>query len=44
MGYEKGVYPSDDYLISSINKKEMYIMEYDNEITASVILNSSFND
>lgn len=44
MGYEKWVYPSDRYIMDSIEKRELYVMEHNTDLAACVILNSSSND
>lgn len=44
LGWEKGVYPSDDLLSGSIRKSELYMLTDDEMLCACVILNSACNE
>ncbi len=44
LGWEKGVYPSDDYIKNSLTKGELYTLTEENALYACVILNSEHND
>ncbi len=44
LGWEKGVYPSDDYIQNSLTKGELYTLAERNALYACVILNSEHND
>ena len=43
-GWEKGVYPSDDYLKASICRKELFIMTEDTRIYSAMIVNHEYNE
>lgn len=43
IGWKKGIYPSDEYLIESVGRGELYILR-DRTIKAAVILNSERNE
>lgn len=43
LGWEKGVYPSDDLIRTSLAKGELYTLTEEGEFYACVILNSSCN-
>lgn len=42
--WEKGVYPSDEYLRSSINNQELYIGTLDENIVCAMIVNHECNE
>lgn len=42
--WEKGVYPSDEYLLQSLRKQELYVGRWDNTIAAAMILNHAANE
>ena len=44
LGWEKGVYPSDDFIQSSLIKSELYILTEKDTLLACVILNSEHNE
>ena len=44
VGWKKGIYPSDSFLSDSIDRGELYILETEAGLSASVILNSSWNE
>lgn len=44
VAWKKGIYPSDEFLKESIGRGELYVLEHDGAISASVILNSAPND
>ena len=43
-GWEKGVYPADDYIENSIEQNELFVGTLSGEIAAVMIVNNSFND
>lgn len=43
-GWEKGVYPSDEYLMESILNQTLYIGQLDGEIIAAMIVNHDCNE
>lgn len=43
LGWEKGIYPSDDFLQSSLIKGELYTLTEKDTLLACVILNSEHN-
>lgn len=43
-GWEKGVYPSDEYLLESILNQTLYIGQVDGEIVAAMIVNHDCNE
>ena len=43
LGWEKGVYPSDDFIQSSLTKGELYTLPERDALYACVILNSEHN-
>lgn len=44
LGWEKGVYPSDDFLKTSLQVGNLYILKDNNALCACVILNSEWNE
>lgn len=44
LGWEKGVYPSDDFLQNSLIKGELYTLTEKDTLYACVILNSEHNE
>ena len=44
LGWEKGIYPSDDFIQSSLIKGELYTLTEKNALRACVILNSEHNE
>ena len=44
LGWEKGVYPSDDFIQNSLCKSELYILTEKDTLLACVILNSEHNE
>lgn len=44
VGWQKGIYPSDEYLRSSLANKELYVLRQRGKISACVILNSAWNE
>lgn len=42
--WEKEVYPSDEYLQDSINKKELFVGMIDNKICSAMIVNHEYNE
>ncbi len=42
--WQKGVYPSDDMLISALNGNELFIGTSDDRIICAMIINHKFND
>lgn len=44
LGWEKGVYPSDAFLIESIKNKELYMLTDEDTVCACVILNDKCNE
>lgn len=44
VGWKKGIYPSDQFLRTSIENGEMYALVRDGVLVASVILNHSWNE
>lgn len=43
-GWEKEVYPADDYLQESLAKQELFVGEQDGEILGAMIINHSCNE
>ena len=43
-GWEKDVYPSQDFLRKSIENGELYIGEENGEIISSMVVNHEYND
>lgn len=43
-GWEKGLYPSDDYLRQSLENEELYVLSHDDEYVAAMVLNHECND
>ena len=43
-GWEKGVYPADDYINNSIEQNELFVGTLGDEIIAAMIVNHSCND
>lgn len=44
IGWKKGIYPTDDFLKSSLQKGELFTLKTDNQLVACVILNNSANE
>lgn len=44
IGWKKGIYPSDDYLMHCLAKGELYKLTNDDKMYACVILNSAGNE
>ena len=44
VGWKKGIYPSDSFLISSIDAGELYLMDGESGYLACVIANSQWNE
>lgn len=44
LGWEKGIYPSDDFLLSSLRNGELYLLTEKATLCARVILNSECNE
>lgn len=44
VGWKKGIYPTDRFLKDSIQQGELYVLPCGNHYTASVILNSAWNE
>ena len=43
IGWKKGIYPSDDFLMKSLEKREFFTLKEDGVLCACVILNSDYN-
>ncbi|MBO5461068.1 MAG: GNAT family N-acetyltransferase [Ruminococcus sp.] len=43
-GWEKGIYPTDEYLKEAILKKELFVGVHDTKIIASMVVNREFNE
>lgn len=43
IGWKKGIYPSDDFLMKSLEKGELFILKEDDILRACVVLNSDYN-
>ncbi len=43
-GWERDVYPSQDFLRSSLEKGELYVGELDGQIAASMVVNHAYNE
>lgn len=43
-GWEKDIYPTQEYLINSIEEQELYVGEIDHEIVSCMIVNHKYND
>lgn len=43
-GWEKGVYPSDDFLKIALRKDQLYVMRQNNQIAAAMVLNHDCNE
>lgn len=43
-GWEKGVYPSDDFLKEALRKNWLYVMEQDGRIASAMVLNRQCNE
>ena len=41
--WKKGIYPSDDFLMKSLEKGELFMLKEDDSLCACVILNSDYN-
>lgn len=44
IGWKKGIYPTDEFLKSSLQKGELFTLKMDNQLVACVVLNSSANE
>lgn len=44
IGWKKGIYPTDAYLLESLEKGELYVLEDGETLCGSVIINSAFNE
>ena len=44
LGWEKGIYPSDEFVRDSLAKGELYTLTDEESLYACVILNSEHND
>lgn len=44
VGWKKGIYPSDSFIRESLECGELYVLELNGRIAASVILNSRWNE
>ena len=44
IGWKKGIYPTDVFLRSSLQKGELFTLKTDNQLVACVILNNSANE
>lgn len=42
--WQKGIYPEDEYIRSSVEKGEMYLAKYGEELAAAMIFNTHTND
>lgn len=43
-GWERDIYPTQEFLIKSINNSELYIVEIDKNIAACMVVNHEYND
>lgn len=43
-GWERDIYPTQEFLIRSINNSELYIVEIDKNIAACMVVNHEYND
>ncbi|PWM69229.1 MAG: GNAT family N-acetyltransferase [Eubacteriales Family XIII. Incertae Sedis bacterium] len=43
-GWQKDIYPAQEFLISSIKSKELYIGEMDRQIVSCMVVNHKYND
>lgn len=43
-GWQKGIYPTDDFLTESIKNKELYIGYLNGEIASCMVVNHKYND
>ena len=43
IGWKKGIYPTDSFLRESLEREELFVLEEEGQIYASVILNSDCN-
>lgn len=43
-GWEKDIYPTQEFLISSINNHELYVTEQDDSIIGCMVVNHEYND
>lgn len=43
-GWERDIYPTQEFLIKSINNKELYIAETDGCVIACMVVNHEYND
>ena len=44
VAWQKGVYPADDFLANSIERGELYVLDREGRIVASVVVNSAWNE
>lgn len=44
LGWEKGVYPSDEFIRDSLERRQLYTLAENDELYACVILNSTCNE
>lgn len=42
--WKKGIYPSDDYLMESLQNGELFVCEYENAYAAAMIVNHQSNE
>lgn len=43
-GWEKGIYPTDEYMKESIERQQLYVGTIDGEIVSAMAVNQSFNE
>lgn len=43
-GWERDIYPTQEFLIKSINNNELYIAETDGNVVACMVVNHEYND
>lgn len=44
IGWKKGIYPTDSFLQESLGREELFVLEKERQLCASVILNSACNE
>ena len=44
IGWKKGIYPTDSFLQESLDRGELFVLEEEGQLCASVILNSVCNE
>lgn len=44
IGWKKGIYPTDSFLQESLGREELFVLEKERQLCASVILNSAYNE